>query len=301
MQTRLTQADLKRIDYQARLRAGDPPTLQSLKTAGYRESTWQIYALRWIADTGRVVTLLVAEAIQAAAALGIGVIFAALEYQRVFNGSLALGQPSDQAVLIAVAVVTANVVHPIYSLRALRGQNRLQIMRPTLRGFLTSFLRRIVGKPTIDQVEMYHNPTLAAAAAVITWSTVLLAVYDILGPLMAEVFAGQLSRPAPIAALELLMGLGLSVAGVFFLQSAAHEIGVRTLTDQPTTLSGVLAEKQAAYDQHLDQLREDERERYMAGKLADLERTEDLPPVNPTSAQNGRNHSTVALPGKLPV
>ena len=153
MQTQLTKSDLQRIEYEAQQLVGPPPTLESLVAEGHRESAWQIGALRWIADTGRVVTLLTAEAIQAGAALAIGGVFAVLEYQRVLHGALALGQPADQAALIAFAVVTANVVHPIYSLRAIRGQDRLQITRPTLRGFLGSFWRRLMGRPQTDQVD----------------------------------------------------------------------------------------------------------------------------------------------------
>jgi hypothetical protein len=297
-QTRLNRTDLRAIEYEAQQTAGPPPTLDSLKVAGYRESTWQIRALAWIADTGRVVTLLIAEAIQAGAALAIGSVFALLEYQRVFNGALALGQPANQAALIAVAVVTANIITPIYALRGLRGQTERQIMRPTARGFCEAFWRRLVGRPHADRVDLYHNPGLSVAAAVITWSTVLLAVYDLLRPLLEQLLTGVYTRPALIGAIELLMGLGLSVAGVFFLQSAAHEIGVRTLTDQPTRLLDVLEQHQAEYAAHLDQVRSDVRERYISAKLADQERQESEPAANPTVAQNGRNHSMAALPGK---
>lgn len=297
-QTRLNRTDLRAIEYEAQQMAGEPPTLESLKVAGYRESTWQIQALRWIADTGRVVTLLIAETIQAGAALAIGGVFALLEYQRVYNGALALGQPGGQAALIAAAVVTANIITPIYALRGLRGQDHREIVRRTGRGFCEAFWRRLIGQPRADRVDLYHNPGLAVAAAVITWSTVLLAVYDLLRPLLEQLLTGVYTRPALIAALELLMGLGLSVAGVFFLQSAAHEIGVRTLTDQPTRLLDLLEQHQAEYTTHLDQVRADVRERYIAAKLADQTRAEDNEPVNPTVAQNGRNHSTAAFAGK---
>jgi len=299
-QTRLTKTDLRAIEFEAQQMAGEPPTLQSLRAAGYRESTWQIYALRWIADTGRVMTLLIAETIQAGAALAIGAVFAALEYQRVYNGALALGQPDGQAALIAAAVVTANIITPIYALRGLRGHDHLEIVRRTGRGFLEAFWQRLVGRPRADRVDLYHNPALTVAAAVITWSTILLAVYDLLRPLLEELLTGVYTRPAPIAALELLMGLGLSVAGVFFLQSAAHEIGVRTLTDQPSRLIDLLEQHQVAYAERLDQAREDARRRYIQAKLEDQERVAGDVAVNPTNALNGRNHSTAVLPGKAP-
>src|SRR3989304_431567 len=297
-QTRLNRTDLRAIEYEAQQTAGPPPTLQSLRQAGYRESTWQIAALRWIADTGRVVTLLIAETIQAGAALAIGSVFALLEYQRVYNGALALGQPANQAALIAVAVVTANIITPIYALRGLRGQDHRQVVRRTGRGFLEAFWRRLIGQPRADRVDLYHNPGLAVAAAVITWSTVLLAVYDLLRPLLEELLTGVYTRPALIAALELLMGLGLSVAGVFFLQSAAHEIGVRTLSDQPSRLLDLLEQHQAEYAAHLDQVRSDVRERYISAKVEDQQRWESNPAANPTPALNGRNRSEVVLPGR---
>ena len=170
-------------------------------------------------------------------------------------------------------------MHPIYALRQLRGQTHLEIKRQTLAGLLVAFRQRMTGQPVVEHLGLYHNPTLHAAAAVITWSTVLLAVYDILGPLLTQVFTGTETRPLPIMLMELLMGLGLSVAGVFFLQSAAHEIGVRTLTDQPPRLDDVLEQRQAAYNARRDAIRADVRERYAAAKRAEQERKQ---PANPT-------------------
>jgi hypothetical protein len=270
--TRLTKTDLQAIDYELAQVAPEAPTLDSLRAEGHHENTALVHALDWIADAGRVVTLLVAEMIQSAAALIIAVLFALLEYYRVKHGAEALGQADAQAALIAVAVVAANVVHPIYALRHLRGQSELHIQRATLRGYLESFVRRLFGKPQATAVDLYHNPALHLAASMITWTTVFLAVYDILGPLLNEIFTGSLTRPAPIAAVELTMGLGLSIAGVFFLQSAAHELGVRTLTDQPRRLSDVLHERQADHDRQLAVLRERVTSEYMARKRADQER-----------------------------
>lgn len=283
---RLTKADLQAIEHEARLLAGEEPTLAQLRAEGLSEARALNGALDWIGSAGRVITLLVAELIQAAAALVIAGVFGVLEYYRVTHGALALGQNAEQAALIAFAVVTANVVHPIYSLRALRGQERLEIVEMTGRGLVATFWRRLTGRPQTRQVDLYHNPTLHAAAAVITWSTVVLAVYDILGPLLTELFTGQLSRPLPIAGMELLMGLGLSIAGVFFLQSASHEIGVRILTDQPVRLADVLARRRAEHQAHLETVRETVRERYMAAKLAERQRAQerDERAENPTVA-----------------
>lgn len=266
---RLTKPDHQAIEYEVSIRAGAEPTLESLAAEGHRENRLMNTALDWIAGAGRVVTLLVAEAIQAGAALMIGTVFAVLEYWRVYHGASALGQDETQAALIAFAVVTANVVHPIYALRQLRGRNQLEITRMTGRGLVTVWLRRVFGRSSRESVDLYYNPTLQVAATVITWSTIILAVYDILGPLLTEVAAGALTRPLIIMLMELLVGLGLSVAGVFFLQSAAHEIGVRTLSDQPKRLTDLLEQRRAEYSGRVDEIRQEVRERYMTAKAAE--------------------------------
>lgn len=287
MNTRLTKSDLTAIEHEVALLAGPQPTLETITSEGHTESRWILTALEAIAGTGRVVTLLIAELIQAGAALAICAVFALLEYWRVVHGAQALGQQPEQAGLIAFAVVTANVVHPIYSLRQLRGQDHLTVVKMTGRGFAVAFWRRLFGKPVTESADLYHNPTLHVAAAVITWSTVVLAVYDILGPLLTQIATGNWQRPALIMGMELLMGLGLSIAGVFFLQSAAHEIGVRTLTDQPQRLADVLAQRRADYDRHVEQLRSEVRERYIAAKIADQERKDNVPFGNSARALDG--------------
>lgn len=273
MTTKLTKNELKAIEDEVLLLIGDPPTVETLRDQGITQNDTLIAVLDGIQSFGRVTTLMVAEVLQSAAALIIGVVFALMEYQRVLAGATALGQSGDKASLIAFAVVTANVIHPIYSLRALRGKRELIIKQPTLRGYLESFWARLVGKPATEQVDLYHNPTLHVAAAVITWSTVLLAVYDILAPLITQILTNTLTRPALIAVIELAMGLGLSIAGVFFLQSASHEIGVRTLVDQPQRIADVLDQKIRAYEQQRNELRESVRTRVMSAKVEDTTRT----------------------------
>lgn len=260
---KLTKTDLAAIAAEVDARAGSRPD-----AADYEQRTdWLQSALESISGAGRVLTLLTAEVIQAGAALIIAAVFAVLEFQRVHHGAVALGQPDGQASLIAFAVVTANVVHPIYALRELRGQQNITVTVGTMRGALTAFWRRIVGQPVSREMTAYHNPTLHVAAAVITWSTVLLAVYDILGPLLAELFSvSGLQRPAVIAAVELAAGLGLSIAGVFFLQSAAHEIGVRTLVDAPVTAAQRLDQATADYEQRRADLWHEVQQRYQDAK-----------------------------------
>jgi hypothetical protein len=299
--TRLNKTDLRAIEFEVQQQLGPEPTVDQLLTEGYRESAWLHSALETIRAGGRIITLLLAELIQAGAALIIGVVFALLEYWRVKNGALALGEVSDQAGLIAFAVVTANAIVPIYSLRELRGQASHTVTRATARGYWESFTRRLFGQPQTEQVAWSHNPALTIAAAVITWSTIALAVYDLVAPLLTSILEGTATRPALILVIELLMGLGLSLAGVFFLQAASHEIGVRILTDQPQRLVDLVEQRRAERVQRETRIRQDVRARYMAAKLAEQERKA----ANPTQpgtipATNGHHSATVSRPGGNP-
>lgn len=263
MSAQFKKQELAAIRAEVLAKVGTVPTAETIGTQN--GGRLQI-ALSTINGAGRVLTLLTAEIVQALAALIIAIVFAVLEYQRVMHGALALGQPDGQAALIAFAVVTANVVHPIYALRELRGKEQITVTVGTLRGSIRAFWRRINGEPIVKDLDAYHNPTLHIAAAVITWSTVLLAVYDILGPLLHEVFTGELTRPVPIAIVELIAGLGLSIAGVFFLQSAAHEIGVRTITDAPISDEDLLKRQQSDYQRRFDETWTAVESRYLAEK-----------------------------------
>lgn len=239
-------------DYDTRLAQaarglGSMPTLDQLKNEGHTDNRMLTGVLDFIAGTGRVITLLIAEAIQSGAALIIGVVFAILEYWRVYHGAEALGQPHEQAALIAVAVVVANVVHPIYRLRELRGKPYHETTRITGRGAVMAFWDRLTGAPVVERREWSHNPVLDMAAIVITLTTIFLAVYDLIAPILTAIIEGTASRPGLILAIELLMGLGLSLAGVFFLQAAAHEIGVRVITDQPVRLADELDRRKSDY------------------------------------------------------
>lgn len=262
-------AELKR-ELQA---VGPKPTIQELQNQGHSENEWLLNALDLITSTGRVITLFLAEAIQSLAALIIAIVFAILEFWRVHNGALALGQPESQAALIAIAVVTANVIHPIYALRELRGQTNFTVHKPTLRGYLGDAWHRIAGQHTTETKDLYFNPTLHLAASTITVSTIILAVYDILGPLLTGIFTNTLTKPPAIAVMELIMGLGLSVAGVFFLQAATHEIGVRILTDQPARLSTLLEQRTAEHNAAVAAARETARQRFEKA-LADRQAAE---------------------------
>jgi hypothetical protein len=158
--TRLNKTDLAAAEAETRQIAGEPPTLESLAAEGYRENRALNGLLEFIAGIGRVLTLLIAEGIQSFAALTIGVVFALLEFQRVLHGARALGQADDAAQLIAFAVVVANVVHPIYALRQLRGKPTHEITHMTGRGYLGLVWRKLTGNPRVESVDWSHNPTL---------------------------------------------------------------------------------------------------------------------------------------------
>lgn len=267
-QTRLTKSDIAAIEarYQAELTAlpapptldemtraelyavGAAPTLESLRQQGYSDNRALTGLLDVIAGAGRVITLLIAETIQSGAALIIGVVFAVLEYWRVFHGAQALGQADQQAALIAVAVVVANVVHPIYRLRQLRGKPYHETRRMTGRGLLAATWARMTGAPVVERRSWDHNPVLDLGALIITLTTVFLAVYDLIAPLLTSIIQQTATKPGLILAVELVMGLGLSLAGVLFLQAAAHEIGVRVITEQPVRVGDILGERRAHWD-----------------------------------------------------
>jgi len=80
------------------------------------------------------------------------IVFGLLEFWRIVHGVEALGQDTQIALLTAFALVLANVLHPIYSLRFVRGQEQRELQRPTLRGRLVGLSRWVFGKPTTTMV-----------------------------------------------------------------------------------------------------------------------------------------------------
>ncbi len=274
--TRITNRDAEMIEKRIAREVkalGDPPTLESLRAMGYSETHWLNFILDGIQAFGRILTLMVAEAIQSGAALILLFVFGQLEFWRVYHGAMALGQAHQQAALIALAVVVANVVHPIFSLRAVRGQEQYQVTSLTLRGWIEIAGRRLFGKPQVKSVPWSHNPTLKLSALVLTWVTLALAVYDLISPLISSIATGTTTKPNIILVAELLMGLGLSFSGVFFLQSTAHDIGARIMQDQPSRLSDVLTDKCDERERREEAIRQRVTDEYMEGKIADATRT----------------------------
>lgn len=317
--TRLTKTDLEAIE--ARIghemaALGAPPTLEEVRAEGYQENTSLNRALDWIAGAGRVVTLLTAEFVQAFAALGLALVFIILEAERINAGVIALGQHQQQAALIALAFTVGNAVLPIYRLRNARGQAQLQRTKSTVRGYLAAFWRRLVFKPTAYAVDHYDNPTLGIMEGAVTWATLFLAFYAVLGPMLARYeslpwysAAGALVMQSSFTQmLGLLAGALLAVGGVFGVQSISHEIGVRTLTDQPPRLTDVLEARRVDYESRRADLRQRVTYEFMAAKLADDARKKAerapqgmqaafLAAQHPTSTSNGNGNHHAADEG----
>lgn len=281
--TRLTKADLAAIESEVAMLAGPPPTLEAVQ-ADQRDS-WLTGILDVISGLGRILTLAIVELVQAFGAVVLAGLFIALEADRVYHGVIALGQKTDQAALIALTLTAMNAVLPIYHLRNVTGQDMLTRVRWTVRGHLTAFWRRLTGRPQDYQVDVYNNPALAIAESTITWATLFLAFFAVLGPVL-EQYTGQVWYSALWAifatssitqALGLLAGLLLSIGGVFGVQSISHELASRLLLERPARADDLLTARRADYESRVAALREQVRERYSAAKLADKDRA-----ANPT-------------------
>lgn len=299
--TRLTKADLEAIEHEVQQLVGDAPTLESLAAEGHQESWWN-GALDFIAGAGRLLTLVIVEFVQAFGAVALATLFILLEADRVYHGVLALGQHSDQAVLIAVTLTAMNAVIPIYALRNVQSQAKLDRTRWTVRGHLESFWRRLTARPQTYSVDVYSNPALAVAETTITWATLFLAFFAVLGPLLVnytgEVWfsaIGSIVGESNITEmLGLVAGLLLSIGGVFGVQSISHELACRLLMDKPPRVVDVLAARRLDHQQRTEAIRDEVRARFMAAKLSDAERKESIPfgLTVPAAVANGNGHRT---------
>jgi hypothetical protein len=316
-QTRLKKADLTAIEAQvqmdmAAMGIDHEPTIADLQAEGYTENRTMNAALAWISGAGRVITLFIAEFIQAFAAIALAVVFIALEAERITSGVVALGQHQEQAVLIAVAFTVANVVTPIYRLRNLRGRASITRHKWTVRGHLAAFWRKLTAQPQAYEVDVYDNPTLSLAEAAITWATLFLAFYAVLGPQL-EAYQGEtwysaigaiFTRSSLTEMMGLAAGALLAFGGVFGVQSIAHEIGVRTLTDQPARLSDLLEQRKAERLAQIEAIRERAKADYMAAKIADEQRAKGGVSVASNGHTNGNGHHEetdfLALPATYP-
>ncbi len=285
----LTTSELTRLEaeIQAEIRArlGDEPTIRMLQAQGYRDARqWVTATLDAIGGAGRVLTLFVAEFAQAFAALALAIVFILLEAERIASGAVALGQAHTQAVLLAVAFTVANAVLPLYRLRNVKDRESLIRTRGTLRGYLESFWRRLIWKPQTYTVDVYDNPTLAIMESAVTYATLFLAFFAVLGPMLArystEAWYNALwlviSQSNISQMIELVAGALLSIGGVFGVQSISWEFGVRTIADRPARLTDTLEVKRGEYQAESLTIREAVRARFEAAATAEREHAERL-------------------------
>jgi len=279
LNSRELEQNERRIAYEIKA-LGDPPTLENLET---NKSRWVNAVLTSIQAFGRILTLMVATAIQSLASILLLIVFSQLEYWRVVHGAIALGQSEQQASLIALAVVVANVVHPIMTISGKRGETHHQATSPTLRGWLGALGRRIFGKPKTKQVAWSANPTLEISALILTWTTIALAVTDLVAPLITAVATGTTDKPNIILMTELVIGLGLSIGGVLFLQAISADIGARILRDSSREQ---LVEKRRVYDEKVAEIRQRVTADSMRAKIADKARKASMTGKEGTEANN---------------
>lgn len=255
------QPDVNLVVHQ---RLGDEPTIEALKKQGLLQDNFVRWMLDFIGGVSRIVTLLVAEIAQSIGALIIALAFSILEYERVHAGAVALGQADDKAATIALAVVAANLIVPIYILRTERGSQTKERIEATLKSRALAFVQWVVGDAQKTTVQWSYNPTLKTAKLIITITTLFLACYDLVGDVVIDLSNSDFTRtingapvtvPVGIILLELFMGVGLSVAGVLFLQAAAHEVGVRLLTERPVADALILQRERNTYKSSADQIR----------------------------------------------
>jgi len=265
--TRLTASDLKALEAQIEAEISALPPIE----ANFSVS-WRAKALGAIASFGAVITLTIVEFIRSFGAIIIAVLFAMLEYERVRHGALALGQVESSAVLIAFAIVCANIIHPIYALRAHARQSDLLVTRQTARGILGNIGNRLFAPSSTRKVDNTHNATLSASAFIITITTIILAVYDVLSPLITQLATGQATRPTIILISEFIMGLGLSIGGVLMLQAIAHEIALRAFDFDTRSPQELLAEAHAQRNAQIADIRERVKLAYMTAKIQDEQR-----------------------------
>jgi len=265
--TRLTASDLKALEAQIEAEISALPALETTITV-----SWRAKALGTISAFGAVITLTIVEFIRSFGAIIIAVLFAMLEYERVRHGALALGQVESSAVLIAFAIVCANIIHPIYALRAHARQSDLLVTRQTARGILGNIGNRLFSPSSTRKVDNTHNATLSASAFIITITTIILAVYDVLSPLITQLATGQATRPTIILISEFIMGLGLSIGGVLMLQAIAHEIALRAFDFDTRSPQELLAEAHAQRNAQIADIRERVKLAYMTAKIQDEQR-----------------------------
>jgi len=279
--TRLTKTDLQSIQMRLDVEAETipKPTMDSLIEQGYSDNRHLNGVLDFVAGAGYGITLFVGEFAQAFSAIALMLFFILLEAERIHTGSMSLGLTSDKATLLAVAFTSANVILPIYRLRNVSDESHITETIWTVRGILEAFYRRLVSKPTIVERDIHHNGTLKLMEYAVTFATLFLAIYAVLGQQLAryadlvwwEALGAILSQSNINEFLQFVAGVLISVGSLFGVRTIAHEVGVRTTT-KPQRLTDVLQKQLQDYDQTISDLRDRITQEHMQAKLADASR-----------------------------
>jgi|GEM_PF-1895082 len=279
--TRLTKTDLQSIQMRLDVEAETipKPTVDSLIEQGYSDNRRLNGVLDFVAGAGYGITLFVGEFAQAFSAIALMLFFILLEAERIHTGSMSLGLTSDKATLLAVAFTSANVILPIYRLRNVSEESYITETIWTVRGILEALVRRLFSKPTTVERDIHHNGTLKLMEYSVTFATLFLATYSVLGQQLMQYTdlvwyqaIGALFTQSNIGEfLQLVSGLLVAFGGVYGVQTISHEVGVKS-TLKPQRLSDVLQKKLQDYDQTISDLRDRITQEHMQAKLADASR-----------------------------
>jgi hypothetical protein len=276
MKTPLNDADYKRIEVMVNAETRALPPIDQTITI-----TTRARALGAISSAGAIITLAIVEFVRSFGALALAIGFAWLEFTRVQHGGIALGMASNYAILTGLVVVMANVVHPIYVLRTHVSQSRVTVTRQTARGVLANWYTRIFAPAQLRDVDNTYNPTLSVSAFVLTITTIILAVYDVLSPLIKQLSGVVVldanglpipARPDILLMAEFVMGLGLSIGGVLMLQAVSHELALRSLDFDVRSPEEILSSAKQARQTEIMAIRERIQAEYIIAKEAEMER-----------------------------
>jgi len=280
--TRITEAE--RIKLEKEIEAeivavyGKRPTLASVN-AEMSEDKWLRMGINAIHGLGRITGVFIREGVSAIGALLLLVGFAVLEAERIYTGMIQLDQGQAAAVILALGLVLANITLPIYRLRRQRTGEYLTVKRWTVRSQLGALAQLVFGQAQDKEIDVNHNPTLRVAEVVVLLATLFLAFYAVMGATMqqystltwyaalARSVGGTFEEFVPV-----VIGLAVSVGGVFMLQSVSHEVAVRAIEERPEQVREVLEQKEADYNVKVAGMREELTERFMAAKVADKAR-----------------------------
>lgn len=280
--TVLSPSDRKKLEQEimqeVKARLGDRPTLATVKKE-MNDDRFLRGAINAVHGLGRFTGVLMREGISAVGALALLVGFAVLEAERIYTGMMQLDQAQSAAIILAGGLVLANITLPIYRLRRQRTGDHFVVQRWTVRSQIEALGQRIFGKATQAELDINHNSTLRIAEIVVLLATLFLAFYAVMGGTMQQYadlpwymaivqsVGGTFDEFVPV-----VIGLAVSIGGVFMLQSVSHEVAVRAIEERPEQEQEVLKDRQLTYADEVAAIRGELTDRYMAAKVADKRR-----------------------------